>query len=191
MATNKPESQTAREQKKQEGTQQQGTQQQGGELARREPTQVARGPAALMREFARDPFSVMREMMRWDPFREAAPLTWGERGWAPDFDVRETKDSYVFKADLPGTKKEDIDISLIGNRLKVSGKREDEEETRGDTYYACERSYGSFVRTFTLPDTADTEHVSSNFDDGVLTLVVPKTAESKARKIQIGSGEKH
>jgi HSP20 family protein len=143
-----------------------------------------------MREFARDPFQAMRELMRWDPFRSMAPFNRGERGWAPDFEVRETKDSFVFKADLPGTNKDDLDISIVGNRLQVSGKREEEEETREDTYYAYERSYGTFTRTFTLPDAADTEHISSNLKDGVLTLVVPKTTESKARKIQIGSGEK-
>lgn len=162
-----------------------------GELLRQEPKQVARDPFARMREFMRDPFGAMRDLMRWDPFREIEPITWGRRAWSPDFEVRETKDSYVFKADLPGAKKEDIDISLIDNRLRVSGKREEEEETKDDTYYAYERSYGSFTRTFTLPDTADTEHISANLDDGVLTLVIPKTAESKARKIQIGSGEKH
>ncbi len=166
-------------------------QEQRGELVRREPKQVSREPFQRMRELMRDPFEAMRELMRWDPFREIAPLTKGGVAWSPDFEIRETKDSYVFKADLPGAKKEDIDVSLVGNRLRVSGKREEEEETEEDTYYAYERSYGSFTRTFTLPDTADTEHISTNFSNGVLTLVVPKTAESKARKIPIGSGEKH
>ena len=168
------------------------TQEQRGELVRREPTQVvSREPYLQLRDLMRNPFEAMRDLMRWDPFREIAPLTRGGRAWSPDFEIRETKDSYVFKADLPGAKKEDIDISVVGNRLQVSGKREEEEETQDDTYYAYERSYGTFTRTFTLPDTADTEHISSKFSDGVLTLVVPKTAESKARKIQIGSGEKH
>lgn len=162
-----------------------------GELVRQEPTLLARDPFKRMRELMRDPFGAMRDLMRWDPFREIEPITWGAQVWSPDFEVRETKDSYVFKADLPGAKKEDIDISLVDNRLRVSGKREEEEETKDDTYYAYERSYGSFSRTFTLPDTADTEHISANLSDGVLTLVVPKTAESKARKIQISSGEKH
>lgn len=167
------------------------TQEQRGELVRQEPTQLAREPLQRMREFMRDPFRAMHELLRWDPFREIEPRTWGVRAWSPDFDVRETKDSYVFKADLPGVKKEDLDISLVGDRLRVSGKREEEEETKDDTYYAYERNYGSFTRTFTLPDTADTEHVSAKLSDGELTLVIPKTTESKARKIQIGSGEKH
>lgn len=176
------------------------------EIVRREPSQIAREPTGrnlfardlwardpfqIMREFARNPFEMMRDLMRWDPFGEMAPITSGARRWSPDFEVRETKSSYVFKADLPGTKKEDLDISLVGNRLQVSGRRDEEEEARDDTYYAYERNYGSFTRTFTLPDTADTEHVSSELRDGVLTLVVPKKPEAQPRKIQIGTGEKH
>jgi HSP20 family protein len=184
MATEKIETKTEKQTQGQ-------TQEQRGELVRRDPTQMSREPFQRMRDFMRDPFEAMRDLMRWDPFREIAPFTGGQGGWSPDFDVRETKDSYVFEADLPGAKKENIDISLVGNRLQVTGKRDEEQETREDTYYAYERSYGTFTRTFTLPDTADTEHISSNLSDGVLTLVVPKTAESKARKIQIGSGDKH
>jgi HSP20 family protein len=169
--------------KKQNEKQAQQSRPQSGQLVRKEPAQGARN--------AFDPLQVMREWMRWDPFREMAPLVSGDGQWSPDFDVRETKDSYVFTADVPGVKTDDLDISILGNRLQVSGKREEEEEVRDDTFYACERSYGSFMRTFTLPETADTEHITSKFSDGVLTLVVPKAAESKARKIQIGSGEKH
>lgn len=150
------------------------------EVVRREPAQRSARP-----------IEVLRELMRLDPFGAMVPLVTRERMWSPDFEVRETRDSYVFKADLPGASKDDIEISLVGNRMHVTGRREEEEETEGDTYYACERSYGSFTRTFTLPDTADTEHVSSELRDGVLTLVIPKAAQARARKIQIGPGEKH
>jgi len=160
------------------------------EIARRESTQAIRDPLLRMRELARDPFQLMRDFMRGDPFREIAPLTGGE-WWSPDFEVRETKDAYVFKADLPGAKKEDIDISLHGNRLQITGKREETEETREDTYFACERRYGSFARSFTLPDTADTEHIKSELRDGVLSLVIPKKTEAQPRKIAIGTDEKH
>jgi HSP20 family protein len=152
---------------------------------------VQRDPLQLMRDFARDPFQMMREMMRWDPFREMMPVMQSQAMWSPDFDVRETKDSFVFKADLPGTKQDDIEVSLLGNRLQITGRREQEEETKDETYYACERSYGSFTRTFTLPENADSEHISTDFSDGVLTLVVPKQAESKWRKILLGKGAKH
>src|SRR5690606_9467907 len=154
----------------------------------REP--IFRDPFHLMRELSRNPFQLMQNLMRWDPFAEMTPIS-GVRAWSPDFEVRETKDAYVFKADLPGAKREDIDVSLVGNRLQVSGKRDEEEETKDDCYYAYERNYGSFTRVFTLPDTADTEHISSELRDGVLTLVVPKKPEAQPRKIQIGAGEKH
>ena len=133
-----------------------------------------------------DPFRAMRELMRWDPFREMAPMVVPtEREWMPAFEVREDKDGYHFKADLPGTRREDIEISLTGNRLTIAGKRESEKETKDDTFYAYERSYGSFKRAFTLPPGVDVEHVTSKLEDGVLTLVVPKKAEAVAKKIPI------
>ena len=127
------------------------------------------------------------EMLR-DPFGAMTPY---QQVWTPSFEVRETKDAFVFKADLPGIKQEDVDIELHGNRLAISGKRDSEhEEKDGDTVYAYERSYGSFCRTFTLPDNVDTENVSCDLKDGVLTLAVPKKAGPQPKKIQIGKGQK-
>jgi HSP20 family protein len=135
-----------------------------------------------------DPFRAMREMLRWDPFREMAPVMSFERlGWNPSFDVTENKDAYVFKADVPGVKKEDLEISMTGNRLAVSGKRDTEQETKNDTYYTYERQYGTFTRTFTLPDGADVEHARSELKEGVLTLVVPKKPAMQAKKIPIAT----
>lgn len=134
-----------------------------------------------------DPFRTLREWMRWDPFREMAPVLGRieEEAWMPSFDVQESKDAYLFRADLPGMKPEDLEIRLTGNRLQFSGKRETEKEEKGDTFYTCERSFGSFSRTFTLPDGCDTEHVKSDLKDGVLTVVIPKKAESQSKKIPI------
>ncbi len=139
-----------------------------------------------------DPFQAMREMLRWDPFREMAPIfPQLERAWMPSFEVRENKDGYIFKADLPGVKKDDIEVSLTGNRLQISGKRDEEKETKGDTFYTYERAYGSFSRSFTLPEGADAAHVKTELKDGVLTLVLPKKPEAQARKIPIvASGSK-
>ena len=139
-----------------------------------------------------DPWRTMRDLMRWDPFREMAPAysTFERATFAPTFDVSENKDAYVFKADVPGVKKEDLDISITGNRLSVSGKREWDHETKNDTYYAYEREYGSFSRSFTLPDGADFEHVKTSLDNGVLSLWIPKKPESQAKKIAISSGPK-
>src|ERR1041384_6580329 len=96
------------------------------------------GVPAFSRDW--DPFRIAREMLRWDPFREMTSLGAGEMaGFSPDFEVKETKDAYVFKADLPGIDEKAIDISLTGNRLTISGKREAEERQEDENYYCYER----------------------------------------------------
>lgn len=147
--------------------------------------------SAITREV--DPFRVIRDMFRWDPFQEMMP-TWPSADWrgtfAPAFEVKETKDSFLFKADVPGIKEQDIEVTVTGNRLTVSGKREEEKEERGDTYYTSERTYGSFSRSFTLPEGADVEHAQADLKAGVLTLAVPKKPEVQPKKIALKSGEK-
>ncbi len=105
--------------------------------------------------------------------------------FSPAFEVKETRDGFLFKADLPGVKQEEVEITCVGNRLNVRGKREAEREEKGDTYYAYERSYGSFSRSFTLPAGADLEHVKAELKDGVLTIALPKKPEMQPRKISI------
>jgi len=136
-----------------------------------------------------DPFRMMRDMLRWDPFREMAPMfaSMERNVYAPTFDVTENKDAYIFKADVPGVKQEDLEITLTGNRLQVSGKRDFETEEKKDTYYTYERQFGSFTRSFTLPEGIDTTHAKSELKDGVLTLVIPKTAAAQAKKIPISA----
>jgi len=138
-----------------------------------------------------DPFRSMRDLLRWDPFQEMAPLlaTPGQT-FAPAFDVKETKDSFVFKADVPGIKEQDLEVDVAGNRLTISGKREDEKEDKSETFYTYERSYGSFRRAFTLPAQADTAHVKAEIKNGELTVVVPKTAAAVAKRIPVASGDK-
>jgi HSP20 family protein len=135
-----------------------------------------------------DPFEVMRDLMRWDPFAEIGPRTAG--AFVPSFDVKETKDAYLFTADLPGVKESDLELSLTGNRLTISGTREEEKKEQDERWYAYERSYGSFSRTFTLPDGVDPEHVGAELKDGVLRVVIPKKPEMKPKKIELklGSG---
>jgi HSP20 family protein len=137
-----------------------------------------------------DPFRMMRDLLRWDPFSEMTPFAGIDRGIAftPQFEVKETQDGYVFKADLPGVKESDLDISVTGNRLTVSGRREAEERHEGETYYAYERSYGSFTRAFTLPDGVDADHVNAELRDGVLALRVPKKPEAQPKKIELKGG---
>jgi HSP20 family protein len=162
-------------------------------LARPEqPQMVMRDPFQMM---TRDPFQLMREMMI-DPFRvfqQMAP--WGETRemiWNPSFEVRETDDAFIFKGDMPGVRQEDLEISLVGNNLQITGKREREQESDEGTYHTYERSYGQFSRSFALPEAADLDQVRCDLKDGVLTLVVPKKAGTapQRRKVQIGSGSK-
>ncbi|HSM91960.1 MAG TPA: Hsp20/alpha crystallin family protein [Anaeromyxobacteraceae bacterium] len=132
-----------------------------------------------------DPFEMMNELMHWDPFRELGVV--GGRGVAfvPTFEVKETKDGYVFKADLPGIREKDLDISLTGSRLTVSGQREEEQKKEEERYFTYERTYGSFSRSFTLPEGVDPDNVQAELKDGVLTLSIAKKPEVKAKKIEL------
>jgi len=133
-----------------------------------------------------DPFRIMFEMFNDQGARDARQA---EQHFAPSFEVFERKDGYVFRADLPGVKQEDLDITLNANRLTVSGKREAEERKEGERFYAYERSFGSFSRSFTLPEGVDAEHVAAELKNGVLTLVVPKKPEIQPKKISIKATE--
>jgi HSP20 family protein len=135
-----------------------------------------------------EPFRAMRELLGWDPFREMAPVISAEiPAYTPAFEVKETKDAFVFKADIPGVKEENLEVTTTGNRLTVTGKRESEKEEKDENYYAFERSYGSFSRSFTLPEHADTANVHAELKAGELTIVIPKAAAAVAKKIPIAS----
>jgi HSP20 family protein len=137
-----------------------------------------------------EPFRFMRDLFRFDPFREIAPLWSGEVvTYVPAFEVKETKDAFVFKADVPGIKEKDLEVTTAGNRLTISGKREVEKEEKDETYYAYERSYGSFTRTFTMPEEADTTHVRAELKNGELTVAVPKAPAAVARRVPVATGE--
>lgn len=134
-----------------------------------------------------DPFRMMREMLRWDPLRTAGLLPPLERDvWLPFFEVRENGNSIRVIADVPGIKRDDLEISIIGNRLVVSGHREAEARGKDENVHTSERQHGQFSRTFTLPDNVDADHITSELQDGVLTVVVPMKAGVRSRKIQIG-----
>jgi HSP20 family protein len=137
----------------------------------------------------RDPFRMMRDWLRMDPFRSILP-SFGrfEQAWSPSFEIRENGDSISIKGDLPGIKQGDLEVSLVGNRLQISGKRDAEKETKDDKVYLYERSYGEFSRMFTLPEDIDDAHIRSELANGVLTIVVPKKATAKPKKIVIGTG---
>jgi len=140
-----------------------------------------------------DPFQRMQELMGADPFelmnqwftgagREGA-LT-----FVPTFEVKETKDAFIFKADLPGVEEKDLEITLTGDRITVSGKRESERREESDRFYAFERSYGSFSRAFTLPEGVNPDAVNAELKNGVLTLKLAKRPEVQPKRITVGSG---
>jgi HSP20 family protein len=131
----------------------------------------------------------LRNLMTWDPFREIAPFfgmeNEAEARFLPHFEIKESTQAYVFKADVPGVEEKDIDIALMANRLTVGGKRVQERLEQGETYYTSERSYGTFTRTFTLPEGIDAEHVEAELKGGVLTIIVPKLPELQPRKVTV------
>lgn len=110
-------------------------------------------------------------------------------GWRPAVEVTETADELELTAELPGMSRDDVEIELEDDMLTIRGVKEEqkEEETEeGDvTYRVAERSYGGFSRSFTVPSTVDAEAISAEFRDGVLTVTMPKTAQSRGRKIEI------
>lgn len=155
-------------------------------LIRRENREVGRGRTQDV--FSWDPFRMMDALLRWDPFRSGEGWFGRVGEFVPSLDVRESKDAYLVKADLPGVDEKDVEINLTGNVLTISGKREQEHREEGDQYYAMERSYGTFSRALSLPDGADGEHVSAEMKDGVLTVRIPKKPEVQPRRITIGKG---
>ncbi|MEA2128449.1 MAG: hypothetical protein QOJ85_1340 [Solirubrobacteraceae bacterium] len=144
-------------------------------------------------------------LVRWDPARELDTLQ-GEmnrlfssffdtptpgngttvRRWIPAMDLVETDDHFVLKADLPGIDESDVNIVFENNVLTVSGERRTEHEAKKDGYYRLERTMGSFSRSLTLPEGIDADAVNAKFDNGVLEVRIPKPAEAKPRRIQIG-----
>jgi len=129
----------------------------------------------------RDPFSVARDLLGWDFYTTGRPAT----PFAPAFEVKETVDSFVVKADLPGIAEADLDINVHNNVLSVSGARQAEERKDGESYSLYERQFGSFSRSFSLPDMADGERIEAKLENGVLTLTIAKKAEAKPRKIAL------
>jgi HSP20 family protein len=144
-------------------------------------------------------------IVRYDPFRElrslqdemtrlftgAMPASANREdlmtggAWAPSVDIFEDKDRLILEAELPGMKREDFEISVENNILTLRGERKFEKKAEGDNYHRVERSYGSFTRSFTLPQTVTSDGATADFDNGVLRVSLPKREETKARKIEI------
>jgi HSP20 family protein len=133
------------------------------------------------RALARDPYSIARELLNWDPFFSGRPGS----AFVPAFEVKETNEAFVLRGDLPGVEEKELDIAVHNSVLTVSGVRSAEDRREGETYALYERQYGSFSRSFALPETADGERIEASLKSGVLTLTIAKRAEAKPRKIEI------
>ena len=147
-------------------------------------------------------------LVRWDPFREledmsdrlnrafgrsaiARPTGNGNKDaltvfdWAPSVDIVETPEEFIVKAELPDVKKEDVKVSVDGGVLRIEGERKQEKEEKGKKYHRVERSYGSFFRSFTLPDNVDEGKVQAEFKDGILNVRLHKAEKVKPKAIEI------
>jgi len=122
--------------------------------------------------------------------REAFSPVTGEgevstRTWAPPVDIYENGDNLVLKAELPGFNPDDVEIRVEDNTLYLKGERKFEKDVKEQSYHRVERSYGTFTRTFSLPNSIDADKVAANYKDGVLTLTMPKKEEAKPKTIKI------
>jgi HSP20 family protein len=141
---------------------------------------------------------------RYDPFRDlrtlqeevnrlftgSMPRAFDDEGiargaWSPSVDIYENKDQIVLEAELPGMKREDFDLSVENNVITIRGQRQFEKKDESDNYHRVERAYGSFTRSFTLPNTVTAEGANAEYKNGVLRVTLPKREETKARRIEV------
>ncbi len=143
-----------------------------------------------------DSLDLFRPMLRRDPFREMDDLMrsmqrtftgWPAKveesmtlaDWSPSVDIGENDAEYIVKAELPEVKKGDIKVNVDDGTLTISGERKVEKEEKGTKYHRVERAYGSFERSFTLPDDTDSDKITSEYKDGILTVHLPKNPVAK------------
>ena len=147
----------------------------------------------------------MRAIARWEPFRGVSALQdqvnrlfnegferAGEESslsaWAPAVDIYETEHELVVKADLPEVDPKDLDIRVENNLLTIRGERKFEKKVSEENYLRVERSYGSFARSFTLANTVNPDAIKAEYQNGVLTLSIPKREEAKPKQIKVNVG---
>lgn len=165
----------------------------------------ARTPATLSskRHIRPAQANIMNTLIRWNPVNEMNEIqnrlssffgkSLGSNGdgklaladWAPLVDVIEHKKEYLIKAELPDVKKEDVKVHVENGMLTISGERHFEKEEEGKKYHRVERSYGSFERTFTLPDACDADKMAAKYSNGMLTLHIPKNEKAIPKAIDV------
>ncbi len=144
-------------------------------------------------------------MKKWDPFRdllsiqdrmnqlfnETRAMQTGGRedfckgSWSPPVDIYESGSNVVLKAEIPGVSQDEIEIKIEDDTLVLKGERKFKKRTDDENYYRIERSYGTFVRSFTLPNSVDQDGVKATYEDGVLKIVMPKKQEKKPKSIKV------
>lgn len=131
-------------------------------------------------------------LVRWDPIRDLMnrPQMMHEAedsssSWAPTVDIFERGDNLVLRAEIAGLSKDDVEISVENNMLTLRGERKREAEFNEQDAYHLERSFGVFTRSFNLPKTVDMDRISATYENGVLELKIPKSAEAKPRRVEI------
>jgi len=134
-------------------------------------------------------------LAKWDPFRDLkaveeefdrlAGRAFSRNAWVPALDVRENEERFEVTMDLPGLHPEQVSVTFEDGMLSVTGRRELASDEKGETWHRIERSYGTFARSIRLPQTADTERIEASFDNGVLTVAVPKVEQAKPRTIEV------
>lgn len=141
-------------------------------------------------------------LVKWDPFHEMTNLQHSinklfddrflkssdlglSQGWAFPVDIKETADSIVIKAEMPGLTREDVKITFSDNLLTIRGQRQKENKFEGERYLRVERSYGNFSRTFNLDFPVKAEEIKARFQDGILEVLLPKKEEAKPKEITI------
>jgi HSP20 family protein len=152
------------------------------ELVKREPTRAISPFDAMDRWFEeafRRPFSLLGPS--WLPRLRTMEMEEA----IPSVDIFEEGDNVVVKAELPGIKKEDVDVSMTDNVISISGEKKKEEKVERKNYYREERSYGSFTRSFRLPAEVQTDKAKASFKEGVLEIRIPKTEEAKKKEKKV------
>ncbi len=134
-----------------------------------------------------DPFQGLRQFE--DAVTRLMSEPRGARPWSPATDILETENELVLKADLPDVDLKDIDVQVENQTLTIKGHRHFERDGNNKGFHRIERSYGTFVRSFTVPNVVDTEQVAADYKNGVLTVRLPKKATAKPRQVKVGGQE--
>lgn len=144
-------------------------------------------------------------LVKWDPFKELEDVStrlnrlFGRStlpvesdremlavaDWMPSVDISETDSAYLVKAEIPGVKKEDVKVTIEDGMLTIQGERKQEKEEKGKKYHRIERSYGSFTRSFRVPDDADESAVKAEFKDGMLNITLNKSKKSRSNAVNV------